>query len=148
MCSSVNPCLSGLSYDRNCKAISSSPDIFCKIGARPTSPGCTFWKHPHCSAAGLWASMDCGLGGKQITWMLDSSLLNFLLYLQKFLGIIMIILRITVTMVKSQRFLFPFRVPQTTSFLKNEMIKRRRMILIHVICVCFCERESRETASL
>lgn len=57
----------------------------------------------------------------------------------------MIILRITVTMVKSQRFLFPFRVPQTT-FLKNEMIKRRRMILMHVIRVCFCERESCETA--
>ena len=81
-----------------------------------------------------------------MTWMLDSSLLNSLLYLQKFLRIIMIILRITVTMVKSQRFLFPFRVLQTTSFLKNEMIKRRGMILIHVICLCFCERESCETA--
>lgn len=49
----------------------------------------------------------------------------------------MIILRITVTMVKSQRFLFPFRVPQTTSFLKNEMIKRRRMILMHVSAFAF-----------
>lgn len=139
----ANWCLSDLSCDRNSKATSSLVNFFCKSRVSATGP----WPHnqgqPPCPVVGSWCLSQTGGLGQTNGLGVGLQQAEFL-YFQRSPGNIILTQRNQRLLPKVKGLYFLLGPCRPHVFSNNEIIKRAVMVLIHVICLCFCERESCE----